>query len=322
MKRKNQTEVSRRHWPELREWANFAVAATALIVSVVSLWMTAQISGLEDYLRSEIARRNTELNSLSDRTKEAEALAQVREGQLAQLDASISEVVASSLTAQSQLIDAQGTLSSIRADSQAAKGDLARTRVEQENLVTNLANREKTFELFGRRQAYQSYVINIMFSAFLFDSSEEDPSGASVLQRIMSQSPDRGAELLAPYFEDVRDNFNRVCPTYHTRVITLPQPTSRPDTPTIRYLSNASQGEIDRMTREAQEQYSRDLKTHRESILANRNAFRDAAEILSDEAGDCVCRALSTAVVSAAQICPDAALETIRREMRRASDER
>jgi hypothetical protein len=70
-------------WSETREWLNVLVAIGALLIGVVSFWTTARISGLEDYLRSEIGRRNIELNELSQRTQRMQGLSDLQSDQLA-----------------------------------------------------------------------------------------------------------------------------------------------------------------------------------------------------------------------------------------------
>ena len=103
-----------RDWAGPREWANLAVAAAALILGVVSFWTTAQVSSLEDYLRSEIARDNGELNRLADRSAALEQDATQSAERLRQLRDTADELLLSSLRSQQELETANSEATSSR----------------------------------------------------------------------------------------------------------------------------------------------------------------------------------------------------------------
>jgi len=88
------------YWSNIREWMNVVAAIGGLVVAVVALWATAQISGLENYLRSEIGRRNNELNSLSRKAESLEKTADERARRLSELQATTEALMASSVAAQ------------------------------------------------------------------------------------------------------------------------------------------------------------------------------------------------------------------------------
>lgn len=287
-----------------REWLNVGTTVAALLLAVISFWTTARISGLEDYLRSEISRRNSELNTISSRSKEIEKLAVERERQLASLDGATSNMIASSLLAQAQLAQSQSALSRIRSDALEARQELSETRATEARLKVSLSAQTSDFDLFRRRQAYQHASMNIAFDNFYFMDGGEFPTAAKIAESARSTRPDRGAETLAPYFLAIRNNFDRACPFFAEKKVNLPPKATMPPAPTITYLKGASQSEIARLTREAQDNYSRDFKAYIDA-----NKMRTDAEIkmmseLSDQASQCVCKSLANEEFSAEQICP------------------
>lgn len=296
--------LNKKHLPEIREWLNVGTTLAALLLAVVSFWTTARISGLEDYLRSEISRRNSELNTISSRSKEIEKLAAERERQLASLDGATSNMIASSLFAQAQLAQSQSSLSRIRADALEARQELSDTRATEARLKASLAAQTSDFDLFRRRQAYQYASMNITFDNLYLMDGGEFPAAAKIAESARSARPDRGAETLAPYFHLVRNNFDRACPFFADKKINLPPKATMPPAPTIRYLEGAPQSEIARLTREAQDKYSRDFKGYMDASKARTDAEIKMMSELSDQASRCVCRSLANEEFSEEQICP------------------
>lgn len=296
--------ISKKHLPEIREWLNVVTAVAALLLAAVSFWTTARISGLEDYLRSEISRRNSELDSISSRSKNIEKLAIERERQLASLDGATNSIIASSLLAQAQLAQSQSSLSQVRTEALAARQQLSDTRVAEAQLKNSLNAQASDFDLFRRRQAYQYASMNISFTTLYFVDGGEFPTAADFAQSAKSMRPDTGSETLAPYFLEIRNNFDRACPLYGAKDTSLPPKGTMPPAPTIRYIKGTSSAEIDRLTKEAQDKYTRDFQGY---MVTQRN--RNDAEIkmfreLSDEASKCACLSLANQEFSSAQICP------------------
>jgi len=110
----NPEPIPRRNWSELREWGNIGIAAAALLLSIVSFWVTLQVSSIEDYLRSEIGRRNFELNRLSDRASQLEEIAHKRETLLQELDAATVSALTSVSDAQLKISDAETRLREVQ----------------------------------------------------------------------------------------------------------------------------------------------------------------------------------------------------------------
>jgi len=50
---------------DILDWINAASSIAVIMLGIVTLWVTVRISGLEDYFRSEVARRNQEIVTTS-----------------------------------------------------------------------------------------------------------------------------------------------------------------------------------------------------------------------------------------------------------------
>lgn len=287
---------------EVREWLVAMTGLAALIVAVVTFWTTARISGLEDYLRSEISRRNADLNTLSAQTATAERLANARAERLASLETATNEIIASSLAAQSRLVGAEADLARVRSDVGDAKQQLAAARSASEILKSNFGRQTKAFDLFQRQQAYQTASFQITTGTAIFHDGT--PDGAVALEYVQKMRPQAGQASLNPYLQIIKDNIGRVCPRLAEWKPTLPERGSQPPRPTISYVQGTSRQRIAELTREAQDRWSEQYSEFVRKENAYSKAGVDQTQKLWEIAGDCVCSTLTTSEFTQDDVCP------------------
>lgn len=267
--------------PEWREWIHVAVAVATFLLAVVSFWTTARISGLEAYLRSEISRRNSDLDALAKQSAGMAQLASERERQLARLDSATSEIIASSLSAQAQLAERQGELTQVHSEVSEARHRLSVTQASQQRLEEDFTKQEKAFDLFRRQKAYDQTMLT--FSWFGLD--EKIPSGVDVVQMIrrmahLGQSTDN---TLYPYLSEIDEKFLRVCPGFDERQPSIDVVKPKP----VPYEKGSKEFAI----------WSKELDEYYDGLIAGHSEMRKAAS-------HCVCNSLSTRTVAAKEICP------------------
>lgn len=298
----------KKQWGELRDWLNVAVAGAALLVAIVSVWTTTQISGLEDYFRSEIGRRNAELNSLSGRAATFERMANTSAGQLSQLQASTALAISSSLRAQQQLIQSQGELSAVRSNVLSARQELALARGEASAIRTNYAAQAREFDLLRRQQAFEHASLTVAFAAYNWsddsDSEESSSDASSVAAAIRDLQPPPHTIGFGPHLERIKGRFDRFCPNMATWQSTVPARPQPPAQPTISYRQGTSQARIAELTREAQDRWSAAFNEYARRSQEHSSALITERQRLANRARSCVCSSRSDEQFSRQDICP------------------
>lgn len=285
----------------LHDWVNVAVAVCALCVSIVSLWTTTQISGLQDYLQSEIRRRNNELNGIADRSRRLERSADSRLDENVALQTTAERVVSETIAAQQRLGTTQSELTRTQSAALAARIDLLSAKGEASRLGQLIDKKANEFDLFSRRQARNSIGLMLIFDLMRDDS---DPTGEKALQSLRSLNAASDEPELAPYIRRVASHANASCPFLRDWHSSLPPKPTPPPRPTITYMSNASKSEIARLTREAQEKWSNDQRSYSDANFTRLEKVNAESEKLQKAAVKCACFALADEKFSAEQICP------------------
>ena len=298
--------ISKKHFPELREWMNAATGIAALLLAVVSFWTTARISGLEDYLRSEISRRNSDLDTLAKRSGEVESLAAERERQLARLDAATNDIIAASLLAQSQLSKSQSDLAGVRSDVAAARSQASDALNARDRFRADLASQARDFELFQRQQAYQLASIQLSRMAsyeLMKDKFEMIPSGTGTIAMVERLTAPQGQPEIERFYQVIRTGTSRACPSFDRIAVNLPAKPVKPGEPPspVRVFSREDPAYV-----QYQKAYAEWSKA--DQLFFNQERAYSEARIteqfrLVSEARQCMCKAPTDEQYSAAKVC-------------------
>lgn len=263
----------------LPDWINATTAVAALVVGIVSLWTTIQISGLEDYFKSEIALRNREVVNLSARAERLTKTAEDRSAQLDLMQLEATRLLAQSEADQRELTRATDRLQEVRAETQQA---LTRTRVAEER-ERSVA---RTLDVVRRKAVYEQLGLRgiPLFVRNPPEGTKPAPIGKSLIDAI---NLGRGMDdpSLNPHLQRVRSRIASVCPTLATLSIEIP-PITGPLTVTPA------------TTRETAEQWMKD------SVAAS-DARTEAITRVTNIAKRCTCLALADENVGTSEICPD-----------------
>lgn len=304
------SETPRKHrWNEFREWTNIGVAVTALLLAIVTFVNSGLISDLENYLRSEISRRNSELDAMSARAKGLQVAADMRADRLADLQATTDSLLSQALASQAQLFDNQARLSSIQSEVLAARLQLSEAQQETGAVRDSLLSQTRSLDLLQRRQAYEHAALMVLYSDFDVGSGRGDLEGAgqAIVAVLQNMTPPTGRQALAPYLHRIRTNFERACPTIAAwRPNLLPQAIP-PDQPTIQYRQGTSQARINELTVAAQQQWNAEFAEYRRKEREYSERLIDERQRLWAMAQQCVCSSLADEQFSQADICPGAA---------------
>lgn len=293
---------SKRDWGAVRAWANLFIAGATLLVAVVSIWLTTRVSGLEDYLRSEIALRNSELNTAAN---EAEALDErIRESTatLEDLRSTSDALTASSIIAQTKLAEAQNQSIALLTERNRTLAELTDSRQRLE-LVTKETEAQRAILERFREGEVLTRVSGLLFRVRFSDLFANDVNtrqvfdGPGAIRELASVGIDIGDPDTAHYYEKIRQTAPLICRSLETFKPKFPEQLPLPDLEPMRG-ERLSDGRI-RTTNKEIEAYNARREEWRKEISrvyrfndSIREARTAASEYLGNAMSHCACAAL------------------------------
>lgn len=281
-----------RDWSSVRDWLNVAAALGALLVGVVTFWTTARISGFEDYLKSEVSRRNSELNALSSQTERLRSIADSRQDRIDDLRASTDEIVAAAIAAQQRIVTTESELARVSAQTISAQQTLMRADAKLAAAEQQLKSQQSMIDLFKRRRAYESAIMQTALT-LRSDRMDDTITGGEMVAAIKRFQPQTSENDLTPYFDRLRNNADRACYKLSQFAPVIPEALPDPPKPTISYRRGASQVEIDRVTAAARDDWIENWTKAGESQRARRVAQAAGSQKILRMAFSCMCDAFS-----------------------------
>jgi hypothetical protein len=280
--------------PEIRERINMSVGFATLLLAIVTFWTTARISGIEDYLRSEISRRNSDLDQLSQRSTSIEKLANERELQLAKLDASLSEVLSDSLIAQSDL-------GRLQTQSATSETKLVLAELSRQNINKELAEKSRLFEVYQKREAFE----RLSAPLFLVGYFSENLSGEALLEGVNNIPENARNRQVNQYIALSKTNFAKVCRSFEYYQPLLPEILPNPGNPVDRMISSIGNDreEVMAQDRRAISDWNERYERYTESQNAYEQARVSEIDRLVADAKDCLCQTLVQDLEETNQVC-------------------
>lgn len=293
---------------DIREWLNVSVAIGALLIGIVSFWTTARISGLEDYLRSEIVRRNTELDSISGQSNRLKVLSEERAERLSSLQTVTDQITANNLIAQSRLLSTQQEISRLGIEVISAKQTISEERDQLLSLNQQAKTQIETIDLF-RRQRFSEYAFRrLTFQRF--SDLDDIPSGETAYRVLTQWAPGEVDSDLHQYVDEFKRNAQSTCRPLTQFRPEIPRKIEHPDAPR-RPGKLSSDGVSYLMTNKEYEKWNADLKDWSkrfdEVSAANRLRFdaqQEANKYIFEAGSNCICKALATSTLPMSKICP------------------
>lgn len=292
----------------LKDWLDLVLPLATLLLGIVSLWTTIQISGLEDFFRSEIARRNAEISSLALRSAEADRRLGERERRVDELS-SIAERLGSQNDDQ-RLVLSQATLEldALRSEASTTKQQLEVAQHARATVEADLLNQQRALEIQAQREVYE-LVTSRAFVLRMNSLVGRDRSsggrreiGAEFYQAL--QTVRIGDPRLDRYLAEIKQNFTAVCPAFSSRVVEMPSPPADPDysAPAFRPIIT-SRDRDEFMTiwelkiAHEHEEWERRSTAYRSDLESKWNSTQEQFEA-------CACSALTATAVDRGSICP------------------
>jgi hypothetical protein len=208
------------------DWLNALAALGTLAIGIVTLWTTARISGIEDYLRSEIGRRNSDLNVLSDRTRRLTAVAEDRSSLLEKLRSSTDRIIASSIAAQGSLISTNQELSHLNMSVRDARAQVAAASDRLLDMNKVSAGQRLVIDGLRRERLYGEEIMQLTFNVFVGD---DEVNGERAYQSIIS--PRKTEVGSNPLLDDYRRRARSTCIGLRTINPSIPPTVPYPKAP-------------------------------------------------------------------------------------------
>lgn len=310
-RRQAESEVrsSKPDMSNMREWLNAFAALGALFVGVVSFWTTARISGLEDYLRSEIIRRNSDLNDISNQSRRLGVLADERSERLAALQTVTDEITATNLSAQAKLLYTQQELSRLAIEAASAKQSISYSEIKLSTLAKQTEEQSDVIDLFRRQRFYETVSRRVILNRYFEKSFDQTSSQAAYYYLTRMEYNEVGSDL-SPYVENFRKNAERSCRALvNYNPVILPQ-LEYPKAPK-RPGDISKDGKYYLMSNKEYDNWMDKFKKWNDEFdnlskenSKRRESEREADQYIANASAKCICQALATSKHSAAQVCP------------------
>jgi len=258
----------------LREWIGAGAAIGTILIGVIGLWNTMQISGLEDYFRSEISRRNSDLDLQSEKNGRLEEEVAQREAQLSLLSNQSDKLVSEALSHVAEAQKVAEELASARDEVSRRRLELAQVERSARELNLTAATQSRMLELLYRRRTLEQ--LGLMILVFSDDYprygeklADKRSYGEIFYSIIQKASPSEADTALAANYQRVKANILTVCPSLRSYDVS---------TETLTQDSRSKLAESERYIQRWME--------------------------VSDEARSCVCASLADEEITQSEICP------------------
>ena len=282
-----------------------AAAVGSLLIGAVAFWTTARISGLEDYLKSEIERRNAELNDISAQGSELRRKSEVSSEQLSRMQADTNTLLSSSVIAQRQYLAAEAELARVRAQTLSAQVELQDTRSKRDRATESLEEQSREYDLAKRRHTFQLVTLGVYSQMTWLGVGPADPlTGRRLITTIAGLRPPAQSEFLQPYFRIVRENIEAVCPTLPSFAPEIPPYPAEIKNEPITYPATATQRQVVEIFNRSMDQRGKSYATFSAALDRHSKARSDAFSDLMGQMESCVCLTLTTDQNGKSQICP------------------
>jgi len=295
--------------PNFREWLNVIATLATVLIGVIGLWNTAQISGLQDYFQSEIAKRNRDLISLAQQSDQLSAESTARREQLSRLQISSSEIAALSISQESKIHESIDRLDSLKFDMLSAEIKLNNTKSEIAKISQERNDQAQRLELIYRRQSAPllSYTGGDDFRDIFYFGEKPSPAitihVGETYQRNLSLIRLPGENLLlSKYIYPARDRIPLVCPGIFSTTIDVAEIPPEIPPQKLKRSDIKTQTDADEFSREDAEHYKAEVDRI-EKISQIRKKRLDDALKFSDTAMHCACKALADNGFTEEEIC-------------------
>lgn len=294
----------------LKDWLDLALPVATLILGVVSLWTTIQISGLEDYFRSEIVRRNADIGLLSERSLLTENRLVARERRVEELTSAAGKLGILNEEQRLVLSRTAAELSQLRSQAMDVQGALDAAIEDRRRLESDVLSQTRSLELLHRQEVYNAisgrhFAIWVNALAGLDRSSPgQRHIGSEFRQLLMTMS--LSDARLSPYLAEVKREFDLVCPAISTLAVTFPARPADPDfaAPPFRPIRSATDREEFMALWELKN--NTEASAYRQWTTEYSEQLTATWDRVTGQFESCVCSALATETIRQSEVCPPA----------------
>lgn len=297
--------------PTIKDWLNVIASVGGLMVAIVSLWVTAQISGIQDYFQSEIMRRNQELNDVSQYKNRIDRIAESRLQKIEKLQQISDQLNLYVNQAQIQLFDISKNLDLAERNLQRSKEVIYEKDQISQQLNAEILDKNEKIETLDRKTLYVLISFRGLIPILDGTNSRETVNGVDIYSSLVNIAvADVPAELVK-YLSEFKVNATLACEPLRQYSTKIPTRKQYPKMPPVKGQTVLEGGKLMyRFTQSEFESYEKNEKQYKLDIdntsRFNDSIFKYSAKVdkyLLDMTHNCTCRALATENISAAKIC-------------------
>jgi len=264
-------------WEKIRDATNLGITAIALIVSVLSLWTAAKVSDVEDFFKSEIVRRNTDLNITVRKARQIESRSLKREEYLEAVQQQTEQALQKAADADIILADAKLEIADTKRQVDTAAIEYKLSELNRLRLSGEISKLRESSEIFFRQSAARRMItlINNITNA---PTDSKSSSLIEILQNI-----DVDAEpVIANQMTISKRRMATVCPDIRNIPVMYPPNLTKFDVERDHSPGHGRESEMD------------------EYMVWHINHMNK----IQKRVQECVCRSLADASLSRDRVCP------------------
>jgi len=216
-------------WGVVREALNIAASIGTILIGLGTLWITARISGLEDYFQSELSARNGQLTSLIRQNEQASDALRSGELQLVALRSRTDEAIVTALATQAQLSASTVSLVGLQEQVVRERDNVGKARSELATLQVQTNEQRNSLASLYAREAFDRSILvaNGVTIRSLQETDFREPRAEirTPIGRLVIESLSRLTEGKAgdrqthPFYQQIVRNIPVVCPGFGDREI-------------------------------------------------------------------------------------------------------
>ena len=298
-------------WQSVRDWLNVIAAAGTLLIGIGTLWVTARVSGLEDYFQSEISTRNSQLSSLLEQSEAAAKDLQVREQQLTNLRTRTDEAIGVAVETQGALATSTAHLLVVQEEMRAERGNLADARSQLVTLESLTAAQQHALALLFAREVHDwamqvtGGLVRINRATWGAPRAEvRTPIGQIVWDELVARGSVKANDPQAgPFYRRLLSRLPQVCPTFREREIVSAAIPPLPSYDAGPYPRGLSETQIGAQAQHRMDEATRNIMARHDQTEQNINAHNAATLGFMEYAYDCICDATVSDTADVADVC-------------------
>jgi hypothetical protein len=298
-------------WQEVRDWLNILAAVGTILIGVGTLWVTARISGLEDYFQSEISSKNSQLSSVIEESATAARQLRANEQQLTDLRAITDATIATALETQAQMSGSTASLLAVQSEIARERASLGEARAQLRTLGALTEQQRATLALLFAREVHDRAVFGLssvmLVNRVTFREPRSEvrvPFGRLAFAEFERLALGRADDAeVGPVYQRLLTRLPDVCPGFIDREVVAQAIPERASRTQDDYPRGLSQREVAALAQSRLDSDVAQIVARTEVIEGGINSYTDRSIAFMTYSQNCICDALVSKPAERPTVC-------------------